>query len=490
MNTQDSKISKSDQEILNKGISSEKKDIMDAVKHNITNLSSLQDFLSKNRDLVDGNNALHLASYEGNLEFIKFLINKKKVNVNSLNNNSNSALNIAQNEKQNAKSPGEKQKYQAIIDFLLKQGASKIQENKDGHSYLSYVQSNDSDNEANQLIKKSSSDELRHAVGPYGDPASHRAFRKNNHHQFHHFILPKTKDQLTGLNDTNNNGQNIGHLASYHPDDQKFLDSFVNAGGELNDPDYEGNLPIHNATKNRNKKAIDAILKGQKGNTQHAENVKRMLNTPNRNNDTPFTQAIDQSNHPLIDQYVKSGANVDKVGSDGLTPLSKAVNQNNLKLVEKLLKQGANPNVRSGPHNRDSLDIALLHSNKLSSNKDKQINQEIIVQLIGHLNPDNVNDQDDEGNTKLHTLANISNATHSDHKLNKGLINHIVHDHNADLDIVNKREKKPFEISKNKDIKNLLIPKPLVEEQKLKTKRVGRILKETCPPGQKHKCVK
>lgn len=170
------------------------------------------------------------------------------------------------------------------------------------------------------------------------------------------------------------------------------------------------------------------------------------VDTKNKKGDTPLHKAISFDNIPAITLLLKNKADTNIQNNDGDTPLHKAIASNNISAIGLLLKNKANTNIQNNHGEtplfkaKNELIVKRLLSNKaklnlLNKHEQTPLHKNNAFEVF--INKLSLNKQDKFKNTPLH-YALLDN----DLWKTKALIKH-----NANLDIKNKQNNSPLNIS-------------------------------------------
>lgn len=122
------------------------------------------------------------------------------------------------------------------------------------------------------------------------------------------------------------------------------VEVLVTHGAKINEPDKDGNTPLHIAVGNEDVGLVKLLV------DRKADLNAKADRTPiNRSIDiklTPFTLAARTGNVPILKILLNAGAKVDE-GRNGWSALLRAVAEGKLAAVDFLLENQANPNVRT-----------------------------------------------------------------------------------------------------------------------------------------------
>ncbi len=157
-----------------------------------------------------------------------------------------------------------------------------------------------------------------------------------------------------------------------------------------------------------------------------------------------FSTAMMNKNYEAIKVLIKNNVDLNEVDENGRMPIHVAILNGDLELLEILLKAGVNPNTADS-FGRTPLCLAFL-ANKIDA-------QKMIIASKGF----DINTQNNEGQTILHTMLKLYN--HNIENAIKNLIKYL-YESNNDIDVEDDQGKTPFSIALERktsaDILNLL----------------------------------
>ena len=235
----------------------------------------------------DGNNILHLAMQQTNIEVPKWLLSLNGVKnlINAFNHNQKSPLVLAIENK----SP---------MASILMDNAVNIKKDLD-LTKLPTISKAISGGHVGYL-------QLLHNLG------------KN--------VLIKDDD-----------GNNILHLAVKQDNVEvpKWLLSLKGVKSLINDTNHQSLTPIHEAVKNSNLKAIKLLIK-------HGAKV----NSKNESNVTPLHSAAMKTNIEIVEILIKNGAKINAQDKNGYTPMHCAAMKVQVDLMRLLWKHGGDTNIK------------------------------------------------------------------------------------------------------------------------------------------------
>ncbi|XP_070565863.1 putative ankyrin repeat protein RF_0580 [Ptychodera flava] len=138
---------------------------------------------------------------------------------------------------------------------------------------------------------------------------------------------------------------------SISPEEQKFLTkikAFQKSGGDINDQDKDGKIPLHVSTTNNWISAVLFLL-------DEGAKIGRLDKT----GVTPFHVAAVMNHVKILQIFLDRGGDVNKVDEYGCTPLHfAAIGQDCLESVRLLLSAGADPNMRN-KNGKTPMDLAV-----------------------------------------------------------------------------------------------------------------------------------
>ena len=136
----------------------------------------------------------------------------------------------------------------------------------------------------------------------------------------------KQKNQTTRLQDN-----------STHDIHERELFAFLAKKGsvDFNIKDSKGWSPIHRAIVTGHVEIMKLLIYKSKG---------ADLNTSSCSEHTPLTYAILKENLEIVEELIKSGADVDKEDDYGWTPLTMAIHKGNQEITKLLTREAVNPN--------------------------------------------------------------------------------------------------------------------------------------------------
>ena len=235
----------------------------------------------------DGNNILHLAMQQTNIEVPKWLLSLNGVKnlINAINHNQKSPLVLAIENK----SPMASILMDNVVNIKKDLDLTKLPTISKAISggHVGYLQ-------------------LLHNLG------------KN--------VLIKDDD-----------GNNILHLAVKQDNVEvpKWLLSLKGVKSLINDTNHQSLTPIHEAVKNSNLKAIKLLIK-------HGAKV----NSKNESNVTPLHSAAMKTNIEIVEILIKNGAKINVQDKNGYTPMHCAAMKVQVEIIRLLWKHGGDTNVK------------------------------------------------------------------------------------------------------------------------------------------------
>ena len=235
----------------------------------------------------DGNNILHLAMQQTNIEVPKWLLSLNGVKnlINAFNHNQKSPLVLAIENK----SPMASILMDNVVNIKKDLDLTKLPTISKAISggHVGYLQ-------------------LLHNLG------------KN--------VLIKDDD-----------GNNILHLAVKQDNVEvsKWLLSLKGVKSLINDTNHQSLTPIHEAVKNSNLKAIKLLIK-------HGAKV----NSKNESNVTPLHSAAMKTNIEIVEILIKNGAKINVQDKNGYTPMHCAAMKVQVEIIRLLWKHGGDTNVK------------------------------------------------------------------------------------------------------------------------------------------------
>ena len=235
----------------------------------------------------DGNNILHLAMQQTNIEVPKWLLSLNGVKnlINAFNHNQKSPLVLAIENK----SPMASILMDNVVNIKKDLDLTKLPTISKAISggHVGYLQ-------------------LLHNLG------------KN--------VLIKDDD-----------GNNILHLAVKQDNVEvsKWLLSLKGVKSLINDTNHQSLTPIHEAVKNSNLKAIKLLIK-------HGAKV----NSKNESNVTPLHSAAMKTNIEIVEILIKNGAKINAQDKNGYTPMHCAAMKVQVEIIRLLWKHGGDTNIK------------------------------------------------------------------------------------------------------------------------------------------------
>eukprot|EP00347_Sterkiella_histriomuscorum_P018106 403346765 len=179
----------------------------------------------------------------------------------------------------------------------------------------------------------------------------------------------------------------ILHLAAKH----NFIELFLYILEDLNIPPKTLHPYIDAQNKAQRTPLMLAISKNHMQLTQLLINKGKCDYMKRTHTGTSLIMAVESNNLEMV-KYIRGldGVQVDQQDESGLTPIYVSCHNGSVEIVEYLLSQGANLNVR-GPK-----DSTVLHT---AAERDFYE----IIKLILEKDPELIYEQDENGNTALHT---------------------------------------------------------------------------------------
>ena len=235
----------------------------------------------------DGNNILHLAMQQTNIEVPKWLLSLNGVKnlINAFNHNQKSPLVLAIENK----SPMASILMDNVVNIKKDLDLTKLPTMSKAISggHVGYLQ-------------------LLHNLG------------KN--------VLIKDDD-----------GNNILHLAVKQDNVEvpKWLLSLKGVKSLINDTNHQSLTPIHEAVKNSNLKAIKLLIK-------HGAKV----NSKNESNVTPLHSAAMKTNIEIVEILIKNGSKINAQDKNGYTPMHCAAMKVQVEIIRLLWKHGGDTNIK------------------------------------------------------------------------------------------------------------------------------------------------
>ena len=235
----------------------------------------------------DGNNILHLAMQQTNIEVPKWLLSLNGVKnlINAINHNQKSPLVLAIENK----SPMASILMDNVVNIKKDLDLTKLPTISKAISggHVGYLQ-------------------LLHNLG------------KN--------VLIKDDD-----------GNNILHLAVKQDNVEvpKWLLSLKGVKSLINDTNHQSLTPIHEAVKNSNLKAIKLLIK-------HGAKV----NSKNESNVTPLHSAAMKTSTEMVEILIKNGSKINAQDKNGYTPMHCAAMKVQVEIIRLLWKHGGDTNVK------------------------------------------------------------------------------------------------------------------------------------------------
>ena len=132
-------------------------------------------------------------------------------------------------------------------------------------------------------------------------------------------------------------GNNILHLAVKQDNVEvpKWLLSLKGVKSLINDTNHQSLTPIHEAVKNSNLKAIKLLIK-------HGAKV----NSKNESNVTPLHSAAMKTSTEMVEILIKNGAKINAQDKNGYTPMHCAAMKVQVDIIRLLWKHGGDTNVK------------------------------------------------------------------------------------------------------------------------------------------------
>lgn len=340
--------------------------------------------ISSNTTDSQGHNLLHVACYEGNLEFAKELILSEFDLIYQVDKNGNTPLHLAiRAEKPNFE----------LIKLLLKHGSDTSLKNNNGNTPLHIaIMARNSTREIIQLLIEKTPDlcdRNNHGKTPLHLTLlnSNKNFSKFKQAVIQHLLengaaeLDEEKLKLikiflnnpSKINQKDTGGKTPFQIAlNEDPLDINFIELLMSMGGDVNQPNSEGNPPLHAASLQNppNLRLIEFFI--ERGVSMEQHNLKGftplevvIMNTPanlrviefliQKGADVnpfylignpPFYLALSKEplDLELIEFLIKMGANVNQMFPNGNYPLHTAISQKMPRLIELLIDKGADSN--------------------------------------------------------------------------------------------------------------------------------------------------
>ena len=132
-------------------------------------------------------------------------------------------------------------------------------------------------------------------------------------------------------------GNNILHLAVKQDNVEvpKWLLSLKGVKSLINDTNHQSLTPIHEAVKNSNLKAIKLLIK-------HGAKV----NSKNESNVTPLHSAAMKTSTEMVEILIKNGAKINAQDKNGYTPMHCAAMKVQVEIIRLLWKHGGDTNIK------------------------------------------------------------------------------------------------------------------------------------------------
>jgi ankyrin repeat protein len=278
----------------------------------------LQHGASLDSRTVNGNTALHLASEAGHISLVKYLVERERNDVNSLNSENETPLHLAvRNGREN------------LVKYLVENGCN-INATTDYHATCLHVACENGlyaiveyllKHGANVNAKTSADKTPLHIAASRGQTKIVKLLLLN-----HANVSLRDKDGTTAL------------LAASREGNQETVRFIVEHGGNIQDSD-----------NNRNTIAHFAVTKENYSTLKFLSELDADLDVRNCNGHTPLLQAVRQGNIRIVQYLLEKNADVNVQGNDGIRPLDFAVLKGKLELIRILLERKARSS-KAGVH--------------------------------------------------------------------------------------------------------------------------------------------
>lgn len=344
---------------MGKGASKTKyADLFDAASHG--DVQGVKYFVQKKSVPIDKLNsrhqsAAHVAVENGHLNVLKYLVNENPFIFPIEDDQQNTIFHVAL-----------KKGFLDAVDFLLHEFKSDaFEKTADGRTPLQLAAENGHLRVVRYLIDKHKTNPLEFSSTTYGDTAVHSA-AKNGHLEVLAYFI---EDKKIDVNVLNGKGQPPVFSATMgnHLNVVRYLVEEYSANVTL--VDHDNNTILHYAFYNENL-AVPRYLLDEK-------RININVNMPNNAGETLVLMAIERHDRELLEYIVgEKKAEVNAPDRHGEYPLHKAVKTGILELVQYLVSHGARPYVKNF-YGKTPLDMAKLHN--------KYLQQGLAAQLVEYL---------------------------------------------------------------------------------------------------------
>ena len=276
-----------------------------------------------------GNTKLHIASWEGNLEEVKFLI--PKVDITIKNNNGNTALHFAASIPKNSQ----------VIAELAKAGGIDIKSNA-GFAALHYAAGTGQTGNVKALLEFGADFNIRdkdgrtaiHIAAKEGKTEAVEALLKKAESE----LVDNTQGKYSELVDNTQGKYTALHLAAEYGH-YKVVAKLIEFRADFNATDNCGLTALHIAVTKGNIQVVTALM-----------NANARVDIKNNEGDTALHIAVTKGNIQVVTDLLNAGANVDiknKKDETALDIANKIEDESNRNKIIDLLNTGrANSNER------------------------------------------------------------------------------------------------------------------------------------------------
>jgi ankyrin repeat protein len=375
------------------------------------------------KNLEQGNTLLHIASYYGQVEIVRFLLERSAdINIRSAVNNTAMHFAAFTNSAH-------------VITLLLDRGASVKVTNTQGSTPLHFAALSGSLEATKTLIKRRAALDRPNKMGD--TPLMLAAL--NGRLEIVSFLIQNGSDKKLGVA---NKSALLAAIEGGHLDVICFL---LENGADINTGNTpRGLTPLQLATWKQNLPVVKCLLERGADVNLCSRDEKRLsalhvavlagnleildylilagadLNIRDSKGRSPLCFALDLNKPELAIHLIRRGANVNTPDFEQCTPLHFAVYQDNLECTKCLVQFGANIN-HKGPRNITALSAAI------------EIERIRIVNILVE-NYADINLRDDLGNTALHVAVGKGNLS---------LVHYLI-DRGADINIPNNTRNTPL----------------------------------------------
>lgn len=286
-------------------------------------LETLKYLINKGADIFAGDNegsmALHNAAAGGRFEIVKFLVNEKGVDVNILDNNEVTAVHFAAGRN-----------FQDIVEFLVQKGACVNCPSNIGSIPLHDAMFSDNIEIVKLLIKKGAD---TNASNNWDIKPIHLAANRGNIE-----IMKLLMENGANIHDITDSGENplLWAIVGRRFEAADFL---LSRGADINRKISNGRTPIHSAFKMRQESIQYLLDKGAD------------INALDSTRTTPLHHAVWSGDADIIKFMIDKGANVNALDENGRTPLINAMWSDSVMVVKTLLENGAKIDPKACPTN-------------------------------------------------------------------------------------------------------------------------------------------